>query len=643
MLPICMKPYQDELLFGWMLRLMKANGIKTIGRFKNLLFSGKSDGAVRKEAEGCRLDYIRGLDRICRENAELHSFPDIRFILKNMTGVWAAAPLMNYGKQAMQAQYILKDRDDSLYDMRPNGDFTELRFCPDCMAEDIARYGEPYFHTWHHLPGTYVCAVHGKVLMSPQDRDVNSIKLDQVFDNGVPLQFHGNLKLAEKNAKLSMRLYADPVYIDLNETFSILRDRALSKAGAGASVGMNRHCTKEQALSVIAYLFETAEEFAIQAKKREWSFLSEWQQKIDETFDCLSLKEGIAELKCRTCGTSFFIHPYAIMLGCGCPECDRKLDRNALINRQLQNIGDGRNVLLSRFQSYADPHAKILHTKCGQIRETKLFNAIWQENGCRCLLKNDYMTAKERIEEKWQDYLVTGYRREGDVLYLNVLHRNCGKQFETPYKYFLQYPNCKYCSFHSYTEKSFAERVRELGLGEYELMTPYAGINEKITILHKACGTLTEMSARKFLKGQRCALCTPFIRVEEMKSLIREYAGKEYQVERNGRNRYDITAANGKKHSVEATYIVQELAKSSSSELFPKKEKSLIPPVSASGVFYRKAYQIFGEHSPFKVSDIASGQAAYTSVKTLEKRGYLIKTGSGQYRINPEKRAGDRR
>lgn len=40
------------------------------------------------------------------------------------------------------------------------------RLCPMCMKNDINKYGEPYWHRAHHLPGTEVCCVHNVQLIS---------------------------------------------------------------------------------------------------------------------------------------------------------------------------------------------------------------------------------------------------------------------------------------------------------------------------------------------------------------------------------------------------------------------------------------------------------------------------------------------
>jgi len=44
------------------------------------------------------------------------------------------------------------------------GRLNTLRLCPSCYEQDIQRYGEPYWHRIHQLPGVYICHGHQKIL-----------------------------------------------------------------------------------------------------------------------------------------------------------------------------------------------------------------------------------------------------------------------------------------------------------------------------------------------------------------------------------------------------------------------------------------------------------------------------------------------
>ena len=39
-----------------------------------------------------------------------------------------------------------------------------LRFCPDCLQDDLSQYGESYWHRLHQIPGVLLCPAHGQPL-----------------------------------------------------------------------------------------------------------------------------------------------------------------------------------------------------------------------------------------------------------------------------------------------------------------------------------------------------------------------------------------------------------------------------------------------------------------------------------------------
>ncbi len=39
-----------------------------------------------------------------------------------------------------------------------------LKFCPACIEEDTQKYGEPYWHRMHQVPGVLVCTIHSAIL-----------------------------------------------------------------------------------------------------------------------------------------------------------------------------------------------------------------------------------------------------------------------------------------------------------------------------------------------------------------------------------------------------------------------------------------------------------------------------------------------
>ncbi len=55
------------------------------------------------------------------------------------------------------------------------GASVKLKSCPECIANDIAIYGTPYWHRAHHLPGVDICVFHHKIL--------NTFEIQSRLDN----------------------------------------------------------------------------------------------------------------------------------------------------------------------------------------------------------------------------------------------------------------------------------------------------------------------------------------------------------------------------------------------------------------------------------------------------------------------------
>ncbi|WP_354142432.1 TniQ family protein [Brevibacillus brevis] len=66
---------------------------------------------------------------------------------------------MLFGDNKANPSSIVAQNQDKLSQIR-------LMLCPMCAQEDFSKYGEPYWHRSHHLPGTRVCYKHNVFLVS---------------------------------------------------------------------------------------------------------------------------------------------------------------------------------------------------------------------------------------------------------------------------------------------------------------------------------------------------------------------------------------------------------------------------------------------------------------------------------------------
>lgn len=109
-----------------------------------------------------------------------------------------------------------------------------FKYCPDCIYEDIERYGEPYFHRSHNLEGVLLCHKHRKILqtncpicnviIAPKDK-YKLIPLESKCCNGHELfnEFtdFDNVNISSSDFKFHL-LVANLVYHILNMDFRAL-------------------------------------------------------------------------------------------------------------------------------------------------------------------------------------------------------------------------------------------------------------------------------------------------------------------------------------------------------------------------------------------------------------------------------------
>lgn len=69
-----------------------------------------------------------------------------------------------------------------------------FKFCPVCLNEDTALYGEMYAHVCHQLPGYNICTKHGKVLCNYKFQDiVNGNIVDMLSESQSRFNIPSNL------------------------------------------------------------------------------------------------------------------------------------------------------------------------------------------------------------------------------------------------------------------------------------------------------------------------------------------------------------------------------------------------------------------------------------------------------------------
>ena len=658
-MPVCVKPYPGELLYGWIVRLAKLNEYSSVKQFcERYFFQGESSPYRIEKLSPVRLDYRFNLDYLCGMYGELKCFPDVISVLKNMIPYYALMPFWSYGYQVKRSQMILREQRKSILNIGPlDNDVKELRYCPECAKEDRNVYGEPYLHTEHHLPGVTKCAKHHLPLISMQNRNICFANSQQERNKKTEPKL--SLAVQEKLSAFMTALFHDPVQISLTEMQAILKEKIMicgypevspygtlaedmKKSGFEFKNPLEErslyamlneeHVALETLLLLINFLFGDYREFRSMAAKYERHPFFEASDYY-EGYEVLSIKGGFYRLRCKTCNSEFYIHPYALEMGHICPECEKRKTDEENINRMLAHLGDGEYCLS---ELSGGKQTVVLHKICGQERRCNIQDILYRERECNCVKRLSIKGIQARVGN---DFTVMGMERKKSYIMITLQHSACGYIFSTALGVFLKNPFCRNCDIKHSPEPRFREKMKELAGDEYELVSPYRSVKNIVRICHRKCGTVTSMKAENFLYGCRCKLCTKPLYKEDMAKILLEYAGSEYQLVGIKGHKVSIQDSSGKIHEEKMPYFIQELSRPTESEVFKDRKKILIPELSERGKFYIEVKECCEKYQVY-ISDFRPEEEGYTYRKNIAKKlvrdGYLYRLTDGVYSLDTD-------
>lgn len=664
-LPVCVKPYDDELLYGWLLRLARENGMESMQHFQNY-YIPQMDIETSVAHAKIRLDYVFGLDDLCKKYDDTKLFPKAAFILDRMTPLHAIFPFMRYGYQAEISQMILRTRTGGPLDIVPkNSHVEDLQICPECMEEDRKRYGEAYYHTWHHLAGVRVCAKHKCLLKRIRHNGREFLeKLDALFVQEISQGiFMGpDLKLA----LLQKKIWDCPPFVSLQTMKQVILER-IREAGyktqypygtladdmqrAGFST-LFRHSiekslkmvAKSPQVSVVeyaalaAFLYPDRDIFMKRLLMSHNESEPELKEMLEEQFEIISSFGPEIQLKCRICGYMFYMHPYAVKLGCTCPLCSSKNNPETVINRQLSCLGDGLYELVGKFEGYGNRDSRILHKKCGKVRKMRPADAIWMEDECSCMYRPNIQAAQKQIDSERKHFRVVRIVDARSRL-VEIQHTECGQSFQIAMGNFQRFPYCRCCRNRKYTNEKFRQELEELTGDQYEIESPFIDQMTPVSIRHKRCGTVTTARVAEFLNGRRCGLCTPIIRSDELPGIVEECTGGNSRIVSYESGLYTVDCGDGNTVEKDSRYIMQELTRPTPSNLFPVRIREPVLKARAASDIYMDILEAGRKGNRWRIKDaVAAGyerNTAKNAVKFLLKNGYIEKTEYGRYTIKP--------
>jgi len=320
-------------------------------------------------------------------------------------------------------------------------------------------------------------------------------------------------------------------------------------------------------------------------------------------------------------------------MGIGCPECDKKLSEETVINRMLACVGDGQYELT---ESSEDGKRKVLHLTCGRVRDQHVQQIIYEEKECICSRLVTIESLQNRIDPTEKEFTVLGFEKK--IQEVTLRHKGCGRCFRIALARFERLPYCRCCHPKSYSNEQFQKEIKNLTGDAYEVTVPFTSQKEKVELRHKACGTTTAGFAWEFVRGKRCDLCTPIISEEIVIQALKEGTGSKCQLIGRDRDLLMIRMENGEIKKKKSRYVIQELTRPTPSDFFPNREKVMLELISAKGKLFLEIKETCERNGVWFLSDKKKEENDRGIIKNylqrMLKAGYIHSKRNGIYSVS---------
>ncbi len=457
--PVYFQPYEDELLYSWICRLAKANGL-TLFRFRHYYLGERN--LVQNDSEIFSGMFWKG--------KRWPDFPDMKDILFKHTGYWAERVLRKEYRVARDIHQLLYDRGDTLYDIPGRRQRAFLRVCPECLKEDRQKGRDFYFKTWHSFENVKVCCRHGCALFElkefPGRMTIDAKKLEPE-DNALEI------------AKAMYNLYQNP--------FSV--DPEIEKIFCKKKFHMTEDMDTDQLILIHDYKGLCEVECKVCGTR---FFITPYATKAGRDCPVCELKQDIPKkMLAKVPGYELVKDIRSLTEG----DCIRHVDcgqirRKMSISRLVWNGSrchceqlmtkekmykkyslDGFEILDFWKNENNEWVVRLMHKECGYIFETRIYT--WSKINCPGC--NPLTESKSTISKR-QNY-----------------------------------------------QKRFDKRIKELTGDEYIRVGEYRNASEPVDMLHRKCGGIFPCSPMHFYMGQRCRCDSEQITQEQVEEYLRSF------------------------------------------------------------------------------------------------------------------------
>ncbi len=553
--PIIIEPYPDELLYSWILRLAKQNGLSPI-RFFEAYFGSNclKKGLMPLEIRDGYRNFYKTLNSNLNEMQLYFKLTTMQFELSFCTPEKQLQILNNVFRKPGELNNVIK-----YY-------FAKPKICLQCMKADLEEYGEAYFHRCHQLSGVTACHKHSTPLY----------ELDRMKGDRYEFDWQASRKIKDEITDFDVA-YAKYVYELLDSNFSSNYNDIFSLITKTVNVqnfGKTRYSRKDLIDNIIKLLpnFSNIKRLkqtnVVLSVANIINILMQLFPDVNNLINALPSYEMIITEYCDVCNEYYCTTPKAKQNGWGCPTCDDRLDDRMLVNRLVESIGNG-EYQLKDIVSGKSKKAILHHKRCGKTYSIRLKTFIYDNSQCECMKALQPEDAKETMLQH-EDFELIEFKALTKPAKLK--HKVCGNIFEVrQFLHFIKVPMCRCCEMTQVaTTESFKKEVEALVGNEYEIVGEVFTKEEPVRMIHNICGKEHLYNPWHFTLGSRCPHCTSLVNIDMLNKMFDDYTDGRYQiVEKLSRNKnviLDTVTNNTMEMSNEL--IVQELLRPTPSFYF---------------------------------------------------------------------------
>lgn len=495
-IPVYINPYPDELMYSWIHRLAKKNGL-SITTFANA-YLNKFNSKIGS------LKYDIRYELLCLSESFFIQ-KDLKEMFLSMSIFSFEAMFFYIGQQTRYVNNMFRKPDP--LNASANTMIREIHICPQCVENDIEMFGEPYIHRAHQLSGVCTCHKHKTQLYKYTGIKGHECEYDlshytelAIKDLAMENEYTDYAQaLFNSNTNCNVTDLKHLIYNKLRELghkTNRYEDFIAAFNASKLATLFNADLKKYLCISILSPLSTSA-----RSMLPLLMYLFPDVQEIIHRFE--NAPPIIQKYHCAECGKNFYATPTSLTEGWGCTYCDANKPIEERYKKLIDFAGKGNYEPLEPFESL-NIKSKIHHKICGETIQIKPRKFIFDHVRCICESLLNEWDVRQKLE-KFENFEFISYDRGS--LIITMRSKACGHVFSCKFYNFLKCSGCRICRPRNMTTELYTERVHNLTGDEYTVLGEFVDQKTKIAIKHNKCGGIQEYTPWTFLGGQRCNAC----------------------------------------------------------------------------------------------------------------------------------------